>query len=140
MGRERTLILLKPDAVKRRLMGEIIGRIESKNLDIVAMQLIHVDRATAEDHYGEHKEKPFFGELIEFITGGAAVAMIVEGPQAISVMRLMMGKTNPFEAEAGTIRGDFGLDFTANLVHGSDSAESAAKEIARFFGSAAVSA
>jgi nucleoside-diphosphate kinase len=134
MGQERTLILLKPDAVKRRLMGEIIQRIESKNFNISSMQLMQVERATAEEHYGEHKDKPFFGELIDFITGGPALAMIVEGPQAISVMRLMMGATNPFEADSGTIRGDFGLDFTANLIHGSDSAESAAAEIARFFG------
>ena len=134
MSRERTLILLKPDAVERKLMGEIISRIESKNLDIVEMKLMQIEQATAEDHYGEHKDKPFFGELIGFITRGPACAMIIEGPNAISVMRGMMGATNPFESAAGTIRGDFGLDLTANLIHGSDSPESAAREVERFFG------
>ncbi|MBI1729116.1 nucleoside-diphosphate kinase [Candidatus Acetothermia bacterium] len=134
MEREKTLILLKPDAVQRKLMGKIIQRIEEKNLDITALKLIHVDKAIAEEHYGEHKGKPFFGELIQFITAGPALAMIVEGPKAISVMRAMMGKTNPFEASPGTLRGDFGLDLTANLIHGSDSPESASREIQRFFG------
>ncbi len=134
MDREKTLVLLKPDAVKRKLMGKIIQRIEEKNFDITAMKLINVSRAMAEEHYGEHKGKPFFGELIGFITAGPAVAMIVEGPKAVSTLRAMMGKTNPFEAAPGTIRGDFGLDLTANLIHGSDSPESAAREIKRFFG------
>jgi nucleoside-diphosphate kinase len=133
MERERTLVLLKPDAVRRRLVGEIIGRIERKGLDIIALKLIRIDRALAEDHYAEHREKPFFGELIGFITAGPVVAMVVEGPRAIGVMRAMMGATNPFQATPGTIRGDFGLDLTANLVHGSDSPESAAREIERFF-------
>ena len=133
MDRERTLILLKPDAVERKLMGEIISRIEAKNLDIVEMKMMKIAQSTAEEHYGEHKDKPFFGELISFITKGPVVAMIVEGPKAISVMRGMMGATNPFEAASGTIRGDLGLDLTANLIHGSDSAESASREVERFF-------
>ncbi len=133
MQRERTLVLLKPDAARRRLMGEIIGRIERKGLDIITLKMIRIDRALAEDHYAEHREKPFFGELIRFITAGPVVAMVVEGPQAIGVVRAMMGATNPFQATPGTIRGDLGLDLTANLVHGSDSPESAAREIERFF-------
>ncbi len=133
MERERTLVLLKPDAVRRRLIGELIKRIEQKNLDIVALKMIRVDKNLAEEHYAEHRGKPFFPELIEFITSGPVVAMVVEGPGAISVIRRLMGKTNPFEAEPGTIRGDFGLDLTANLIHGSDSKETAAREIERFF-------
>ena len=133
MERERTLVLLKPDAVQRRLMGEIIRRIEQKNLNIVAMKMIRIDKNLAETHYEEHREKPFFRELIDFITAGPVVAMVVEGPDAVSVVRRMMGATNPFQAEPGTIRGDFGLDLTANLIHGSDSVESAKIEIRRFF-------
>jgi len=133
MERERTLVLLKPDAVQRRLIGEIIRRIEQKNLDIVAMKMIRIDQKLAETHYEEHREKPFFRELIDFITAGLVVAMVVEGPDAVSVVRRMMGATNPFQAEPGTIRGDFGLDLTANLIHGSDSVESAKIEIRRFF-------
>ena len=133
MDREQTLVLLKPDTIERGLMGEMIGRMERKNLQIAAMKMMRVDRDTAEEHYGEHRDKPFFGELIGFITSGRVVAMVVEGPQAIGVVRAMMGATNPFEAQSGTIRGDFGLDLTANLVHGSDSPESAKAEIARFF-------
>lgn len=133
MERERTLVLLKPDAVRRRLIGEIIRRIEQKNLDIVALKMIRVDPRLAETHYEEHREKPFFRELIDFLTAGPVVAMVVEGPQAVSVVRRMMGATNPFQADPGTIRGDFGLDLTANLIHGSDSPESAKIEIRRFF-------
>ncbi len=133
MERQRTLVLLKPDAVQRRLIGEIIRRLEQKGLDLIALKLMRVERALAEQHYAEHRKKPFFRELIEFITSGPVVAMIVEGPQAISVVRQLMGKTNPFEAEPGTIRGDFGLDLTANLIHGSDSPQSAQEEIERFF-------
>jgi nucleoside-diphosphate kinase len=130
---ERTFVMLKPDAVKRRLVGEIIKRIEAKNLTIVAMKMIHIDRKLAETHYGEHCDKPFFKDLVDFITSGPAVAMIVEGPNAISVIRTMMGATNPFNAAPGTIRGDFGLDLTQNLIHGSDSPQSAARELALFF-------
>jgi nucleoside-diphosphate kinase len=130
---ERTLILLKPDAIERRLIGELIARLEQKDLKIVALKLMHVSRALAEEHYAEHKAKPFFPELIGFITQGPVVVLIVEGPQAVKVVRQMMGATNPFEAPSGTIRGDYGLDLTANLIHGSDSLESARREIARFF-------
>ncbi len=130
---ERTFVMLKPDAVKRRLVGEIIKRIEAKNLTIVAMKMIHIDRKLAETHYSEHREKPFFKDLVDFVTSGPAVAMIVEGPNAISVIRTMMGATNPFNAAPGTIRGDFGLDLTQNLIHGSDSPQSAARELALFF-------
>jgi nucleoside-diphosphate kinase len=126
-------VLLKPDAIERRLVGELIRRLEQKNLSIIAMKLMRVDKALAERHYAEHREKPFFQELIGFITRGPVVALVVEGPQAITVMRQMMGATNPFQAAPGTIRGDFGLDLTANLIHGSDSPESAAKEIEQFF-------
>lgn len=133
MERERTLVLLKPDAVQRRLMGEIIRRIEQKNLNIIAMKMIRIDKNLAEAHYEEHREKPFFRDLIDFITAGPVVAMVVEGPEAVSVIRKLMGATNPFQAEPGTIRGDFGLDLTANLIHGSDSVESAKIEIRRFF-------
>jgi len=131
--RQRTFVLLKPDAIERRLVGELIRRLEQKNLSIIAMKLMRVDKALAERHYAEHREKPFFQELIGFITRGPVVALVVEGPQAITVMRQMMGATNPFQAAPGTIRGDFGLDLTANLIHGSDSPESAAKEIEQFF-------
>ncbi len=133
METQRTFVLLKPDAVERRLVGELIRRLESKNLDIIALKLLRVDKALAERHYAEHREKPFFQELIGFITRGPVVAMVVEGPQAITVVRQMMGATNPFQAAPGTIRGDFGLDLTANLIHGSDSPESAKIEIERFF-------
>ncbi len=133
MDQERTLVLLKPDTVERGLMGEMLTRLEQKRLQVTAMKMMHVDRAVAEEHYDEHRDKPFFGDLIGFITSGRVVAMVVEGPQAIGVVRAMMGATNPFEAASGTIRGDFGLDLTANLVHGSDSPESAQTEIERFF-------
>ncbi|OGF57221.1 MAG: nucleoside-diphosphate kinase [Candidatus Fraserbacteria bacterium RBG_16_55_9] len=133
MEQQRTFVLLKPDAVERRLVGELVQRLEQKDLDLVALKLMRVDKALAERHYAEHREKPFFKELIGFITRGPVVAMVVEGPQAITVVRQMMGATNPFQATAGTIRGDLGLDLTANLIHGSDSPESAKKEIERFF-------
>ncbi len=134
MASERTFVMLKPDAVERRLIGALIDRIERKNLNIVALKMIRIERKLAETHYGEHREKPFFQELVDFVTSGPAVAMIVEGPNAISVMRALMGATNPFNAAPGTIRGDFGLDLTRNLIHGSDSPESARREIALFFG------
>ncbi|MDW8328663.1 MAG: nucleoside-diphosphate kinase [Candidatus Bipolaricaulota bacterium] len=134
MATERTFVMLKPDAVERRLMGELIRRIEQKNLNIVALKMMRIERKLAETHYGEHREKPFFKELVGFVTSGPIVAMIVEGPNAISVVRAMMGATNPFNAAPGTIRGDFGLDLTKNLIHGSDSPESAKREIALFFG------
>ncbi|RLE28979.1 nucleoside-diphosphate kinase [Candidatus Acetothermia bacterium] len=130
---ERTLVLLKPDAVQRRLVGRIISRFEDKGLKIVGMKLMKVTQELAERHYAEHREKPFFGELVSFITSSPIVAMVVEGPGAIDEVRRLMGKTNPREAAPGTIRGDWGLSITMNLVHGSDSPASAAREIPIFF-------
>lgn len=133
MSDTRTLILCKPDAVRRRLVGEIIGRIEAKFLTITAMDLRTLDEATAKQHYAEHDGKPFFGELVEFITGGPLVAMVVEGPDAWKVMRNLVGATNPREAAPGTIRGDLAIEMGENLIHGSDGPESAEREIGIFF-------
>ena len=130
---ERTLILVKPDAFERGLTGEVIARFERKGLAIGALKRIEVSRDTAEEHYAEHREKPFFGELVDFITGGPAVAMVLEGHQAVGAARQVIGATNPVEAAAGSIRGDLGLELQTNLVHGSDSSESATREIALFF-------
>jgi nucleoside-diphosphate kinase len=130
---ERTLVLVKPDGVRRGLAGEVISRLEGKGLTLVRMELRTLDRATAEEHYGEHKERPFFGELVEFITGGPLVAMVVEGPNAVAGTRRLMGVTNPVEATPGSIRGDYALEIGQNLVHGSDSPESAAREAKLFF-------
>jgi nucleoside-diphosphate kinase len=130
---EQTLVLCKPDAVRRRLVGEIVSRIEAKGLTLRALQLRQLDEATAKKHYAEHDGKPFFGDLVAFITGGPLVAMVVEGPEAWKVVRLLMGTTNPREAAPGTIRGDLAVELTENLVHGSDGTESAAREIALFF-------
>ena len=130
---ERTLVLVKPDGVRRGLAGEVISRLEKKGLTLVAMELRTLDRATAEEHYGEHKERPFFGELVDFITGGPLVAMVVEGPNAVAGTRRLMGVTNPVEATPGSIRGDYALEIGQNLVHGSDSPESAAREAKLFF-------
>ncbi|MEJ5254429.1 MAG: nucleoside-diphosphate kinase [Acidimicrobiales bacterium] len=131
---DRTLVICKPDAVERGLVGEIISRFERRNLKIVAMELRQVDEETAARHYAEHAEKPFYRELIEFITRSPAVVMVVEGPEDTwQVVRTMMGATNPREAAPGTIRGDLGILFTENLIHGSDSAESAAREIDIWF-------
>ncbi|MCB9409269.1 nucleoside-diphosphate kinase [Mycolicibacterium sp.] len=131
---ERTLVLIKPDGVERRVIGEIINRIERKGLTIAALELKHVDDALARAHYAEHAEKPFFGSLVEFITSGSVVAAIVEGPRAIAAWRQLAGGTDPVEkATPGTIRGDFGLETQFNLVHGSDSPESAAREIGLWF-------
>ena len=133
MATERTLVLVKPDGVRRGLAGEVISRLEKKGLTLVRMELRTLDRATAEEHYGEHKERPFFGELVEFITGGPLVAMVVEGPNAVAGTRRLMGVTNPVEATPGSIRGDYALEIGQNLVHGSDSPESAAREAKLFF-------
>ncbi len=130
---DRTLILCKPDAVERSLVGEIIGRIESKNLRITALEMRTLDAETAGRHYAEHAERPFFGELVSFITRSPLVAMVVEGPEAFKVMRTLIGATNPREAAPGTIRGDLAIEMGENLVHGSDSDESADREIAIFF-------
>ncbi len=131
---EETLVLVKGDGVRRRLVGEIIRRIEAKSLDIVTLQLMDVGRDLAEEHYAEHREKPFFEELVEFITSTPVVAMRVKGESAIKVMRTLMGSTNPAEAAPGTIRGDLALSLPDNLVHGSDSPESARRELGLFFG------
>jgi nucleoside-diphosphate kinase len=133
MTADRTLILCKPDAVERGLVGEIIGRIERKGLRIVALEQRTLDAGTAKQHYAEHDGKPFFEDLVAFITRSPLVAMVVEGPDAWKVLRLMMGATNPREAAPGTIRGDLAIELTENLVHGSDGPESAAREIALFF-------
>jgi nucleoside-diphosphate kinase len=131
---EETLVLVKGDGVRRRLVGEIIRRIEAKSLDIDAMKLMNVGRELAEEHYTEHRDKPFFEELVEFITSTPVVAMRIKGEGAIKVMRNLMGSTNPAEAVPGTIRGDLALSLPDNLVHGSDSTESAARELGLFFG------
>ena len=131
---EETLVLVKGDGVRRRLVGEIIRRIEAKSLDIDAMKLMDVGRELAEEHYAEHRDKPFFEELVEFIPSTPVVAMRVKGEGAIKVMRNLMGSTNPAEAAPGTIRGDLALSLPDNLVHGSDSPESAARELGLFFG------
>jgi nucleoside-diphosphate kinase len=129
----RTLILIKPDAFERGLTGEVIARFERKGLRPVALKLLTADQALANEHYAEHTERPFFGELVEFITGGPLVAMVLEGVEAVPAARQLIGATNPVEAETGSIRGDFGTEVTFNLVHGSDSEESAAREIAIWF-------
>jgi nucleoside-diphosphate kinase len=129
----RTLILVKPDAFERGLTGEVIARFERKGLGIVAIKHMTVDRELAERHYDEHRGKPFFGALVDFITGGALVAMVLEGHEAVTAARQVIGATNPLEASPGSIRGDFGLEVQTNLVHGSDSAESATREIGLFF-------
>ena len=131
---EQTLVLVKGDGVRRKLVGEIIGRIEARGLDIVDMKLMDVGRELAEQHYAEHRQKPFFEELVEFITATPVVAMRIRGEGAIMAMRTLMGATNPAEAAPGTIRGDLALSMPDNLVHGSDSPESAARELGLFFG------
>jgi nucleoside-diphosphate kinase len=134
---DRTLVLCKPDCVERGLVGEVICRLERKQLRIVALELRHLEEATAKQHYAEHDGKPFFGDLVAFITRSPLVAMVVEGPDAYKVVRTLMGTTNPREAAPGTIRGDLAIELTENLVHGSDGPESAAREIALFFPSLA---
>jgi len=130
---ERTLVLCKPDAVERGLVGEVIGRLERKGFRLVAVELRTLDEATAKQHYGEHEGKPFFGDLVSFITSGPLVALCVEGPDAVGAVRTLMGPTNPITAPPGSIRGDYGLEIEKNLVHGSDSPESAARELGLFF-------
>jgi nucleoside-diphosphate kinase len=129
----RTLVLVKPDGVARGLVGEVISRLEAKGLRLVAAELRTISRETAETHYAEHRERPFFASLVEFITSGPLVALVVEGPRAVEAFRALAGATDPVVAAPGTIRGDFGLEVQANIVHGSDSAESAAREIGLFF-------
>lgn len=133
MATEQTLILVKPDAVRRSLVGEVIARIERKGFRLEALELRTLEREIAEQHYGEHEDKPFFGELVDFITGGPLVAMCVTGEDAIAGMRQIMGATNPIEAAPGSIRGDHATLIGENLVHGSDSPESAKRELGLFF-------
>jgi nucleoside-diphosphate kinase len=133
MAAQRTLILVKPDGVARGLVGEVVSRIERKGYTIEAMELRTLERATAEEHYAEHVDKAFFGELVEFITSGPLVAMRVAGEDAIAGMRTLMGATNPLDATPGSIRGDFATVIGENIVHGSDSPESAARELGIFF-------
>lgn len=130
---ERTLVLIKPDAVRRRLTGRILDRFEQRGLTIRAAKLVQVGRDLAERHYAEHVEKPFFGELVEFITSSPTLALVLEGEGAIATVRTTMGATNPATAAPGTIRGDLALSMPDNLVHGSDSPESAAREVALWF-------
>jgi nucleoside-diphosphate kinase len=130
---DRTLVLCKPDCVERGLVGEVIGRLERKQLKIVAIELRTLEEATAKQHYAEHDGKPFFADLVAFITRSPLVAIVAEGPDAYKVVRTLMGTTNPREAAPGTIRGDLAIELTENLVHGSDGPESAAREIALFF-------
>jgi nucleoside-diphosphate kinase len=129
----RTLILIKPDAFERGLTGEVLARFERKGMRITALRLLEADEEIANVHYAEHTDKPFFGELVEFITRGPLVAAIVEGHEAVAAARQVIGATNPLEAVPGSIRGDFGLEVTFNMVHGSDSDESAEREIAIWF-------
>jgi nucleoside-diphosphate kinase len=133
MAAERTLVLIKPDAVRRGLAGEILRRFELRGLEIREARLLTVDRALAEEHYAEHAEKPFYGELVEFITSGPTLALVLEGERAIATVRTTMGATNPADAGPGTIRGDLALSMPDNLVHGSDSPESAPREISLWF-------
>ena len=134
MAAERTLILIKPDAMQRGLAGDILARFERRGLEVRAAKLVKVDRELAERHYDEHREKPFFGELVDFITSGSTLALVIEGEGAVAVTRTTIGATNPAEAAPGTIRGDLALAMPDNLVHGSDSPETAAREIGLWFG------
>ena len=134
MAVELTLVLVKPDAMRRQLAGEIVARLERRGLELRAARIVTVDRPLADEHYAEHAEKPFFGELVEFITSGPTLALVVEGEGAISTVRTTMGATNPADAAPGTIRGDLSLSMPDNLVHGSDSPESAQREIGLWFG------
>ena len=131
---QSTFIMVKPDGVRRRLVGEVIRRIESKGYEINEMKMFTIDESLAKEHYQEHTDKPFFGELVSFITSGPVVAMVVKGPEAISGMRQIMGATNPLDAAPGSIRGDYATVITENIVHGSDALESAEREIKLFFG------
>jgi len=131
---ERSLVLIKPDAIQRGLVGSIISRLEKVGLKLVAMKMLHLDKALAQRHYAIHKDKPFFDSLVNYITSAPIIAIIFEGKKAVEVIRKTMGATDPAKAEAGTIRGDFGLDIEHNTIHGSDSTETATEEIKLFFG------
>jgi nucleoside-diphosphate kinase len=134
MASQQTFVMVKPDGVRRRLVGEVIDRIEAKGYDIREMKLMTVDESLAKKHYAEHVDKPFFDELVSFVTSGPSVAMVVEGSDAVVGLRQIMGATNPLDATPGSIRGDFATEITQNIVHGSDSPESAEREINLFFG------
>jgi nucleoside-diphosphate kinase len=136
MATEQTLVLIKPDAVQRGLVGEVIGRLERRGLQLVAMKLMRITDELAGRHYAEHREKPFFRGLVDFITSAPVVAMVWQGPGAVAMVRTMMGATNPANAAPGTIRGDLAVSFGMNVIHGSDSPESAAREVELFFGAA----
>lgn len=131
---EKTFVMVKPDGVRRRLIGEVVRRIEAKGYEITGMRMFTIDKQLAEKHYAEHVERPFFGELVSFITSGPVVAMRVEGSDAVKGMRALMGATNPIEAAPGSIRGDFASEISENIVHGSDAPESAERELGLFFG------
>ena len=133
-GKETTLLIVKPDGVRRHLIGEVLRRVEEAGLTIQDLRMETIPRERAKEHYGEHRDKPFFGELVDFITGGPVVLAKVEGDNAIALWRELMGPTDPADASAGTIRGDLATEITENLVHGSDSPESAARELKLFFG------
>jgi len=134
MSRERTFVMVKPDGVQRGLIGDIVDRFEARGLKMVAGKFMQIDRDLAEEHYGEHEDKPFFDDLVSFITSGPVMAMVWEGQDAVQQVRTMMGETDPAESAPGTIRGDFGLDLGRNVIHGSDTEEgSAEREIALFF-------
>lgn len=130
---ERTLVLVKPDGVRRGLVGEVVGRLERKGLKLTALRMLKVDDELARRHYAEHVDKPFFGDLLSFITSGPVVALAAEGTEAVSVVRTLMGVTDPKKAAPGTLRGDFALEITENIVHGSDSPASADRELGLFF-------
>ncbi|UTR09623.1 MULTISPECIES: nucleoside-diphosphate kinase [Evansella] len=130
---ERTFLMVKPDGVQRGLIGEVLSRFEKKGFTLAGAKMLAISKELAEQHYGEHKERPFFGELVDFITSGPVFAMVWEGDNVIAEARKMMGKTNPQEAAPGTIRGDFGVQVSMNIIHGSDSEESAKREIELFF-------
>ena len=130
---ERTYLMVKPDGVQRGLMGEIVTRLEKRGFKPIGLKFMRIPRALAETHYGEHKGKPFYAPLIDYITSGPVLAMVWEGEDVVAVCRQMMGKTNPKEAAPGTIRGDFGIQMGRNIIHGSDSVESAQREISLFF-------
>ena len=130
---QKSFVMMKPDAVQRRLMGKILSRFEDKGLQIVAVKLMQIDEELAKTHYGEHAEKPFFPGLVEYITSSPALAMVIEGEEAITTIRKLVGATNPLEADLGTIRGDYGMDTGRNIIHASDSPASAEREIGLFF-------
>jgi nucleoside-diphosphate kinase len=130
---EKSFVMMKPDAVQRRIMGKILSRFEEKGLQIVACKLLKIDESLAKEHYGEHSEKPFFNDLVSYITSSASLAMVIKGENAISLIRKIVGATNPQEADFGTIRGDFAMDMGRNIIHASDSPASAEREINLFF-------